>query len=403
MTPIHVQTVLDNLVIGLPKYALAIDKKTMNIVATTGLGYEKANVADLGIDVDKVKSDFDGVFIINGKYYYAGVSESGDLYLMPLARSTDNVNALAISCKLALFSIVTFILFVLIAMSGYKKEILEISSDKSKEAEVEKAADDKSIENKVKGLFANIIKTQDKSDLKRETILLLLRNALKYACALVFLYVGLEIFGVDTKALWASAGVLSLMIGFGAKDLIGDIIAGLFIIFEGAYRIGNWVWVGDWYGQVHEIGLRYTKIVFHTETKIFNKSEIRNIICSDHGSVREIVNVPIPYEIDLLEIKKLFDREFPIMAPKISGIIKAPQYQSVNSFDDSSIMVYIVMYCDPSKRKRALRDLRTEIKLLFDRNGISIPYNHVVVSDYKDEINTFVYEPKEGEGVENNE
>ena len=79
------------------------------------------------------------------------------------------------------------------------------------------------------------------TDVKNETILLLIKNALKYASALIFLYIGLAKFGVDTRALWASAGVLSLMIGFGAKDMVSDIIAGLFIIFEGVYKLGDFV------------------------------------------------------------------------------------------------------------------------------------------------------------------
>jgi small-conductance mechanosensitive channel len=56
------------------------------------------------------------------------------------------------------------------------------------------------------------------------------------------------------------------------------------------------------------------------------------------------------------------------------------------------------MFVDPAKRFQALRDLRTQIKLLFDRNNISIPYNHLVIGDYKDEVNnTYIDAPEAAE------
>ena len=232
------------------------------------------------------------------------------------------------------------------------------------------------------------------SDLKRETVLLLLRNALKYACALAFLYIGLAKFGVDTRALWASAGVLSLMVGFGAKDLISDIIAGLFIIFEGTYKVGDWVTVGSWSGTVEEIGIRSTKIGYFADTKVFNNSAIRDVVKSDGEVTRAVLKVPIPYETDLLEIEKLLARELPIMAQNIPGLTKPPKYQGVNAFEDSAVMLRIAIYCTPWMYGKALRALRREIKLLFDRKHINIPYNHVVVSDHREEINTYVDVPE---------
>ena len=115
LSPIHVQTVLDNLVIGLPDYALAVDKETMKIVATTGLGYKKASIEELGINMENLKKDFNGIFVIEGYTYYAGVSESEDLFLMPLVRSTENKSSLLISFKLALLCAAAFILFIIAA------------------------------------------------------------------------------------------------------------------------------------------------------------------------------------------------------------------------------------------------------------------------------------------------
>lgn len=497
LDPINVQGVLDNLVIGIPRYALAIDKSTMKIVATTGLGYENESAEELGIDAGKIEDNYNGILTIDGDTFYTGVSQSENLYLMPLVRSTDNSNALTISCILALFSVAAYVFLVLVSQRGYGRAVPAADAEQTDAAGIaagpgvkrEKArkwtfwgdlhkaeekdgfearwkkqsavpVEEQTPEMRIRGIiyrlllifsvlfllfetvltytgitqgtgldgfsyvllgnwekglhlfsfsyclfllcvlyvfqeFLNQVLYQIAriSDMRSETILLLLRSALKYACALLFLYIGMAKFGIDTRALWASAGVLSLMIGFGAKDLISDIVAGLFIIFEGTYKIGDWITVGSWYGTVEEIGLRYTKIEYNGDTKFLNNSSVRDLIRAEGNVVKELLMVPIPYETDLLEIEKLMSRELPVIAPRIPGIAGKLKYEGVNAFADSSVMLRLSIVCTCEDRKRACRALLREIKLLFDRKHISIPYNHVVISDYKEEINTYVDTP----------
>lgn len=514
LAPITVQTVLDNMVIGIPDYALAIDKATMEIAATTGLGNKKENIEELGINIENIKANFNGFFTIGGYEYYAGVGESADLYLMPLVRSTDNYGAFAMSIKQTLVCIAALFVIIALACAGYKK-VMALKSDEFSEsydsADIEETKDDGSKQNEPLkpqsdgdndeedwSLLSSMIKSNEKwgfdrrwnrencippeqqtpekrawtivyrmllilstfillfeigligmgtkaqsldgfsyvvlgnwqkgvslfslsyclflfcilyvfkaffdwilyhlariSDLKKETVFLLLKNAVKYACAIIFLYIGLAQFGINTKALWASAGVLSLMIGFGAKDLINDIIAGIFIIFEGTYKIGDWVSVGNWFGTVEEIGLRYTKVSYYADTKIFNNSSMRDIVNSDGDVAKETVKVPIPYETDLLEVEKLLERELPLMPEKISWLVKPPKYEGVDSLEDSGVLLRIKVLCQSWRRRKAKRAVLREIKLLFDREGIHVPYNHIVVSDYEKEVNTYTFTPEE--------
>lgn len=501
--PIDVQTVLDNLVIGLPDYALAIDKDSMEIVATTGLGYEGTSITELDIDPEELESDFNGYCIIGGVTYYSGISESEDLYLMPLMRSTENKNAFAISLKLTLFGVIAYLLIALLAALDYAKVLMATESEMPGEGESDSVEDEEREKEEKRGIFhslKNYIRVDAKtdsyfekrwrkqsgipleeqtpemrtsriiyrlllafslalilyeaalislgmtarglsgfsyvllgnwdrgvnlfsfsfclfllcvlyvfrilinqvlyhiariSDLQRETVLLMFRNALRYASALVFLYIGLAQFGIDTKTLWASAGVLSLMVGFGAKDLVSDIIAGIFIIFEGTLKIGDFVTVGDWWGTVEKIGIRSTRIEYYSDTKIFNNSSLRDIINADGDVAREILKVPISYEADLLEIEKLLEKELPLMAERVSGLVEPPKYQGVNSLEDSCVMLRIAIFTTSYARRRALRDMRREMKLLFDREHVSIPFNHVVVKNYDPEEGTYVFVSEE--------
>ncbi|MBQ9438238.1 MAG: cache domain-containing protein, partial [Lachnospiraceae bacterium] len=160
LDPINVQTVLDNLVIGIPEYALAIDKATMQIVATTGLGFQKSSIEDLGIEVEEIKGDYDGILTMDGKTYYAGVSESESLYLMPLVRSTDNSNALSISCIMGLFGIAAYFLIVLFALPGYGKAASAGEAEESETAEP--AADDDNKKDKKRNLWSRLFKAKKK-------------------------------------------------------------------------------------------------------------------------------------------------------------------------------------------------------------------------------------------------
>ncbi len=509
LSPINLQTVLDNMVIGLPEHALAIGKDSMKIVATTGLGFENTDAGDLGIDGESLKKDFNGFFEINDNTYYSAISESEDLFLMPLAGSIYNNDSFFVALKLSLPGAAAFLLFIVTALFFYKKILTLKEAEDEKEAEpvedVKEMADeheeDIDDERGILNRLKDVIKVQEKigfdsrwkkyssipveeqtpekrtgriiyyvllifsialilyeisdisfgtttsldgfsyviwgdwqkginlfsfsyclflfcvlyvfqelinqalyciakiSDLKNETILLLLRNALKYSSALIFFYIGLAKFGIDTKALWASVGVLSLMIGFGAKDLMNDIIAGLFIIFEGTYKIGDFVEVGNWHGIVEEIGMRYTKIRFFSETKTFNNSSIREIVNSDGEVAREVIIVPIPYETDLLEVEKLLERELAEIEKNIPGLLKPLRYQGVNSFENRGVCLRITIFCTPYKRRKARRALQREIKLLFDREHITIPYDHVVIKEYKDEEHDYTFTREDAAGV----
>jgi small conductance mechanosensitive channel len=163
--------------------------------------------------------------------------------------------------------------------------------------------------------------------------------------------------------------------------MVSDILAGFFIIFESTYKVGDFISVGSWSGIVTEIGLRTTKVKKGTDIKIFNNSSMRDIInCED--VVRIPLKMPISYDADIPEIEEILNRELPLItAEQIPGLVKPPKYEGVSSFEDSSVMIQIGMYVDRSSRMPATRALNREIKIIFDREGIEIPFNQLVIHE----------------------
>ena len=82
------------------------------------------------------------------------------------------------------------------------------------------------------------------------TIVKLINSFIKYLLAIIAFMMILGAWGVDTATLLAGAGILSLVIGLGAQSLIADIIAGMFIVFEGEFQVGDIVIIDGWRGTV---------------------------------------------------------------------------------------------------------------------------------------------------------
>jgi moderate conductance mechanosensitive channel len=95
---------------------------------------------------------------------------------------------------------------------------------------------------------------------RAHTLAATLRTLVKLAAALFGAVVALEQLGVNLGAMLAGAGIIGLAIGFGAQSLVKDVIAGFFLIFDGALDEGDYVEIGETIGVVEEIGLRMTKL-----------------------------------------------------------------------------------------------------------------------------------------------
>ncbi len=488
--PLNVDTVLSNLIIGLPKHAVAIDKETLSIAATTGIGHKGQLMEELGITSDELTANFSGFLWIDGTEYYAGFSESSDLYLVPIVPRIRTASAFLTSLKLAGISFVTLILIIFAALHRYDSSVVaaaealvpENDAESGKETNDKLDADDEIDEEY--GLFSGfskLIKVQDKkffderwnvnsskderspevrirkviyrvllvfcvlnlipviwfgifgnndtdkltglayvimgrwekglnifavsscvfllfvlyvlivlanrilyhiariSDMRVETICLLLRSSLKYICAIVFIYFGLSQFGIATQTLLASAGILSLVIGLGAKDLVNDVIAGFFIIFEGTFKVGDFVYIGNFYGTVTQIGIRTTRVTFFSETKIFNNSSIRDIINSNGNVSRTVLLIPVSYKQDLLALEEVFAKELPPLFKTIPGLVKPPRYQGIQEMNDTGVAVRIALFSVPYMRGRAQRAMMRELKLILERYGIETPYRSVII------------------------
>ncbi|MBR1629345.1 MAG: mechanosensitive ion channel [Lachnospiraceae bacterium] len=218
------------------------------------------------------------------------------------------------------------------------------------------------------------------SDTRTETVCHLLRSLIAYGSVIATLYYCLAQFGVNTRTLLASAGILSLVIGLGAQGLVTDIVAGLFIIFENQFAVGDYVQVGDWLGFVTEIGIRTTKISFQGEVKCFNNSDIRgvrNLSASDTSIAN--CEIGFSYEDSLTKLQEIFDQELPLLQEKIDGATGQATCFGIVRLEDSAIVMKFQLPCESRKKARVQAAFYRELLLLLERNQIELPYPHMTI------------------------
>lgn len=219
-----------------------------------------------------------------------------------------------------------------------------------------------------------------------KTVVRLLESFIKYLLWIIALLVALSQWGVDTATLLASAGILTLIIGLGAQSLVSDIVAGIFIVFEGEYQVGDIVVIDDWRGTVKEIGIRTTKIVdAGGNIKIVNNSEITSIINQTQELSLAKCTMYIHYDESLERTELVIRDHLSELRDKIPQIVEGPFYKGISDIGDSNLDLLFIARCKEENLYQVQRDLRRELIILFDDYNIEMSYNQIVVNP-KDEI-----------------
>lgn len=221
---------------------------------------------------------------------------------------------------------------------------------------------------------------------KGRAIINLVSSFIKYIALIVLVFLILKEFGVNTTALLAGAGILSLVVGLGAQPLIEDIIAGLFIVFEKTFDVGDIIVVDGFRGTVKEIGIRTTKIEdAGGDIKIVNNSDVRTLVNMTSELSLAVCDVDIEYGESLESVESIIQKNLSIIKENIPSIVEGPFYKGVAELGKSGVTLRFFARCSEPEKFQTERDLNRQIKLLFDKNNISIPFQQIVLHNSGDQ------------------
>ena len=207
---------------------------------------------------------------------------------------------------------------------------------------------------------------------KGKTIINLINSLLKWVVIIGSLLWILSVWGVNTTTLLTGAGILALVIGLGAQSLIADILAGIFIVLEGKYVVGDIVVIDGWRGKIISIGIRTTELQdIGGNIKIVNNSEIKSVI--NQTKLQSVANCSINVSSaePLEKVEQIIKDALPGIRKNIPAITDDIIYKGINSVTDVTTELLFGAKCYEEDLYQVQRDLHRQLKLLLDKNNIA--------------------------------
>jgi small conductance mechanosensitive channel len=186
--------------------------------------------------------------------------------------------------------------------------------------------------------------------------------------------------GVGIGPVLAGAGVVGIAVGFGAQNLIRDYLAGVFVLLEDQYRVGDVVRVAGVSGVVEDFNLRRTvlrdlDLVAHSVPN----GEIRVASNMTKEKSRANIDIEVAYKEDLDRVMAILNRigedmyNDPALRPLMNEPLKALR---VDAFRDSGITIKVLGETKPMEQWAIMGEFRLRVKRVFDQEGIEIPFPH---------------------------
>lgn len=238
-----------------------------------------------------------------------------------------------------------------------------------------------------KAIISDRFLSKEAEEKRENTLITIFSNGLRIIVWLIAVMMILSEIGVEIGPILAGAGIVGLALGFGGQYFIRDVIAGLFIILENQYRVGDVVCFGETCGLVEDVTLRMTILrsidggVHHVPN-----GEIKEATNLSKEFSRVNLDIGISYDSDLEKVIKVVNKVGKKLAedPKWKkDITKPPEFFRVNDFGESAIVIKILGETRPLRQWDVTGELRKRIKIAFDKEGIEIPFPQRVIHQKK--------------------
>ena len=208
---------------------------------------------------------------------------------------------------------------------------------------------------------------------KGRTIISMISSLFEYIVIIVSFFICLSYVGFDTGLLITSASILSLAISLGSKDLVADIISGIFIIFEDDFHIGDHIEVNGFKGKVLDIGVRSTKLINSSgNIKSIDNQNMKNITNYSKEDSRIFINLKISNTQSLDEIEAMLNRELPKVKDQIPEIKSGPHYFGVNEIGYHWVQICISALADQNDVNNIISELNRVLYDIFEKNGFRL-------------------------------
>ena len=206
------------------------------------------------------------------------------------------------------------------------------------------------------------------------TVCRLLMNFVKYLSIASFIGLSLYNLGMDKTTLLAALSILSLAVSLGSQSLVADIIAGISIILEGVFDVGDEVVIDHYSGKVLEIGVRTTRIQCSgNDIMVIGNKEIKAVLNKSRKNTTFETAVRIRSDYPVEVIREMLDRELPArIGAGNSRVLGCPVFEGISQIEDGKMTLVIATECRQADYGKVKLYMNSELQKLFAKNGIRI-------------------------------
>lgn len=146
--------------------------------------------------------------------------------------------------------------------------------------------------------FSNKIDEDGYRKVRIETLSKNLYTVIRFIVGFIIVMIVMDMLGINTRSIIATAGIGGVAIAFGAQTLVKDIVTGVIIIVDDTFRVGDWIIAGGVEGTVETLGMRHTKIRdYDGSLHTIPNSQITNVQNLNSGPIKFECNIYLSYDV----------------------------------------------------------------------------------------------------------
>jgi moderate conductance mechanosensitive channel len=201
----------------------------------------------------------------------------------------------------------------------------------------------------------------------------LLENLARWLFGFVVLVIVLRELGIDVRGLLVSAGLVGLAIGLGAQTLIRDVLAGVFLVFEGVIGVGDMIEIGGRVGTVELIGLRVTRFrMLDGSLRVVPNGQLNEFINLSTDWGLAVVEIAVPRDVDVSGALGVLEGAGREWARASGAALESPRAQGIIRWSGGDSVLRLTVKVSAAERLDVERELRRRIKDAFDREHLAL-------------------------------
>ncbi|SHF25571.1 small conductance mechanosensitive channel [Seinonella peptonophila] len=214
------------------------------------------------------------------------------------------------------------------------------------------------------------------------TLQSLLSNIIFYTIFFIAIVAILDQFHINAAGFVASAGILGLAVGFGAKDLVSDMVTGFFMLIEDQVKVGELVTVATFTGIVEAVGLRLLKLRdLNGDLHFIPNRDVRTLTNHSRGNKQVLVDLEFPITTHVNDSTQSLQSICDQLAQQMKVITEGPHVVGVQTLNANEYSLRIIAKAENGSHEEVERELRKQITEYLHKEQIQEEENKVVVSD----------------------